>query len=259
MNKIKIAFFDVDGTLIDMNKKVISEKTRYTLNKLKENNIIICLATGRTPVTLPKVEGVTFDAFLTFNGSYCFNEKESIYSNPISHEDIKKLIANATAMKRPVSIASKTRVAANGKDDDLVQYYSFANLEVEVANDFDELVKEEIYQIMLGCCKEEYEQLLKGVDGAQITAWWDRAVDVIPKNGGKGAGVRKMLEYYGLTEDEAIAFGDGNNDIEMLQAVGLGVAMENASADLKAVADDMCGHVAEDGVYHYCLEHGLLD
>jgi len=40
--------------------------------------------------------------------------------------------------------------------------------------------------------------------------------------------------------------------------VGTGVAMENASEKLKAVATDHCGHVAEDGIYYYCVEHGLI-
>lgn len=55
-----------------------------------------------------------------------------------------------------------------------------------------------------------------------------------------------------------MAFGDGNNDIEMLRSVGTGVAMANASDDLKAVADEICKDVAEDGIYHYCLEKGLI-
>ena len=44
----------------------------------------------------------------------------------------------------------------------------------------------------------------------------------------------------------------------MLHAVGKGVAMENASEQLKAAADEICGHVAEDGIYYYCLEHGMI-
>ena len=111
---------------------------------------------------------------------------------------------------------------------------------------------------MLSCRAEEYAAILRDVTGAKIAAWWDRAVDVIPATGGKGTAVRKILEYYGLRKAEAMAFGDGNNDIEMLEAVGTGVAMENASDDLKAVADDVCGHVARDGIYHYCLRHGLI-
>ena len=67
-----------------------------------------------------------------------------------------------------------------------------------------------------------------------------------------------MLEFYHLDAEDAIAFGDGNNDIEMFHAVGTGVAVENASEQLKAEADEVCGHVAEDGIYYYCLERGMI-
>ena len=55
---------------------------------------------------------------------------------------------------------------------------------------------------------------------AKIAAWWDRAIDIIPLSGGKGVAINKILDYYQLTKEEAMAFGDGNNDIEMLEAVG---------------------------------------
>ena len=64
MNSIKIIFFDIDGTLIDMRTKRISEKMLETLIRLKENGIILCIATGRSPISLPFFEGVEFDAFL---------------------------------------------------------------------------------------------------------------------------------------------------------------------------------------------------
>lgn len=258
MNKIKIIFFDIDGTLIDMQKKEITERTVETLRRLQEHGILICIATGRTPTTVPRFEGVEFDAFLTFNGSYCYNQKEDIYANPIPAEDVKQLLANAAAMNRPVSIATRNRIAANGKDKDLADYFSIAKEEVVVADDFEQVAQEEVYQMMLGCIGEERVRLLEGVKNAKIAAWWDRAVDVIPGDSGKGIGVEQLLRYYHLDKSEAMAFGDGNNDIEMLQAVGAGVAMENASPELKAVATEICGHVAEDGVYHYCLEHGLI-
>lgn len=83
-------------------------------------------------------------------------------------------------------------------------------------------------------------------------------MDVIPKSGGKGNGIQKILEYYQFDKEEAIAFGDGNNDIEMFEAVGNAVAMGNASEKLKEIATDICGHVAEEGVYNYCVDHGLI-
>ena len=76
--------------------------------------------------------------------------------------------------------------------------------------------------------------------------------------GGKGIGIEKILDFYNIERAHAVAFGDGNNDIEMLQSVGTGIAMQNASAQLKAVSDDVCGDVSADGIYHYCLAHHLI-
>lgn len=258
MEQIKIAFFDVDGTLVDMQKKKISPRTVEMLQRLRQKGILICMATGRTPVTVPKFDGVDFDAYLTFNGSLCYNSTGVMFSNAIPPEDVQKLIYNAAALGRPVSIATKDRVTANGYEEDLAEYYSFAGIPLEVTEDFEEVSRQEVYQVMLGCRVCDHPALMQGVAGARITGWWDRAVDVIPANCSKGRGVEKILEYYGFDRKAAIAFGDGNNDLEMLQAVGTGVAMENASPQLKAVADDVCGHVAEDGIYHYCLRHNLI-
>ena len=99
---------------------------------------------------------------------------------------------------------------------------------------------------------------MKNAGNAKLAAWWDRAADIIPADGGKGTAVREILRYYGLTEEEAAAFGDGNNDIEMLRAVGTGIAMGNASEDLKAAADEVCGTAADDGVYFWCRNNGLI-
>lgn len=258
MDEIKIVFFDIDGTLIDMGRKEVSPKTLEALRRLKGRDVILCLATGRGPLTLPRFEGVEFDVFLTFNGSYCFNRERTIFSNPLAGEDVKTILQNAASIHRPVSIATKDRLVANGRDEDLVEYFSFAKRGVEVSDEFEDAAKGEVYQIMLGCRKADRPLLLRGTANAKIAAWWDRAVDVIPADGGKGEGIRQILSYYHLDRPAALAFGDGDNDIEMLQAVGHGVAMGNASEQLKAAADDICGGVAEDGVYHYCLAHGLL-
>ncbi len=156
MSKVKIIFFDIDGTLIDMTKKAISDKTVETLIRLKENGVKICIATGRAPGSVPKFEGVDFDAFLTFNGSYCYNSSDTILSTPIPKVDVEKMIENATKINRPVSIASKDRVVANGTDKDLSDYFGFAKQEVPVSDDFDEVLKDEIYQMMMGGRNDEY-------------------------------------------------------------------------------------------------------
>lgn len=258
MNNIKIVFFDIDGTLFKIHTNEMSPRTLETLQKLRANGIKICIATGRSPMGLPKFKGVEFDAYLTYNGSYCYVTDATIFSNSLSNEDVKQILRNAAKMRKPVTVALKSEMSSNGVDMDLKTYMAVENLDLEVSEDFEEKVKDEVYQIMLACCPEEYDTILEGVRHAKIATWWDKAVDIIPANGGKGMGIESVLNYYGFNKSEALAFGDGNNDIEMLLTVGTGVAMGNASEDLKAVADDVCRDVAEDGIYHYCKEHGLI-
>ena len=253
MKDIKIIFFDIDGTLIAMDKDTISDKTLEALKRLQANGIKLCLATGRGPMLVPHFDGVEFDAFLTYNGSYCYDHEGTLYRNCIPSKDIETIVNNAVKIGRPVALATKDR-----KDQDLIDYYAFGNAEVEVAKDFEEVKKETVYQVLMGARKEEYQDILKGVQAAEITAWWNRAVDIIPINAGKGIGIEKVLKYYGIEKSQSMAFGDGNNDIEMLKAVGNGIAMGNASDDLKAVADEICGDVSEDGIYQYCLENELI-
>lgn len=258
MNKPAIIFFDIDGTLLDFGKKDLSPQTRETLLKLRTNGTRICIATGRSPLAVPMFEGVEFDAYLTYNGCYCYEGSRTIYSNPMPQADVQTIIRNAAAMERTLSVATKDRLISNGTDPDLEEYYAFGNQKVTISEEFDEVSRGEVYQLLMACRKEEYAQVLQNTHGAKITSWWDRAVDIIPAGGGKGTGISKMLEYYGIDRSQAMAFGDGNNDIEMFQAVDMGVAMENASDDLKAVAADTCDHVAEDGVYRYCVKHSLI-
>ena len=258
MPQTKIVFFDIDGTLIDMQTKQITPKTVEALHRLQDSGVKLCIATGRSPMVLPKIADIEFDAYLTFNGSLCYDKQGVIFSNPIPHADVLHFIRNAAALGRPVCAATKDRLAANGRDADLVDYFAIAGLEVPVAQDFEAVCRQDVYQFMLGSRKEEYPALMDGVPGAKIAAWWDRAVDVIPAAGGKGTGVEKTLAHFHLDRAQAMAFGDGGNDLEMFGAVGLGVAMENASPALKAAAGDVCGHAARDGVYHYLKDHGLI-
>lgn len=257
MKDIKIVFFDVDGTLVHMGAKDLSPKTVEALTRLRERGIKLCIATGRSPSALPKL-AVEFDAFLTFNGSLCYTKDETIYNHPIAIKAVLQLVSNAQKIGRPVCVAGRKRLAANGWDQDLSDYYDLAGLVLTVSEDFEEACREDIYQVMLGARESDEYSVADGVEGVQAVFSWDRAVDVIPSNSGKGTGIRKILEYFGFSPSQALAFGDSNNDMQMLQAVGTGVAMGNACDRLKAVADEICGTAAEDGIYHYCLEQGLI-
>ena len=235
MRKPRIIFFDIDGTLIDMEKKQVTPLMLDTLHRLQANGIRLAIATGRSPMTIPLWEfpGVQFDVLVT-------------------------LRRNSAALGRPLCVATESTLAAYGNEQDLDDYFAVAKIPVPVTPDFDTIASGTVYQIMMGGRKDEYSRILQDVRGAKIAAWWDRAVDIIPAAGGKGNGIAVVLQAYGIPKADAMAFGDGNNDLEMFGAVGTCVAMANGSADLKAAATHLCGSCAEDGIYHFCADNGLI-
>ena len=257
MKDIKIAFFDVDGTLVNPRTGLISARTKETLIRLRQKGILLCIATGRPPASLPDLTGLPFDAFLTCNGALCYTEDRIIAETTIPADAVQKVIANAAALGRPVTVALRDRLAANGTDPDLAEYYRMAGLELTVAEDFDAAAGGHVYQMMLGCRISDHGDIIRGADGVAITYSWDRAADVIPIGGGKGIAVMQILEHFNLSADQAIAFGDGFNDRRMLQTVGTGVAMGNADPRVTAVSMYQTASNNEDGIGVFLREHLL--
>ena len=95
MNPIGIIFFDIDGTLVDPATGCVSEKTYEALYRLRQNGILLCLATGRGPAALPDFGGFLFDAYCVFNGSLCYTRDETIHSHPLSPADVAAVLKNA--------------------------------------------------------------------------------------------------------------------------------------------------------------------
>lgn len=256
---IKIAFFDIDGTLIDPGSGILSEKTVVALQGLRAKGIRTCIVTGRSAACFPDFGELEFDAFAGANGALCYVGKELIFSNAIDPEDVATILGNAAALGLPVAVAAEEGISANGYGQDLADYYTLANLELEVDPEFERYCRQPLFKVMIGCRPADHPALLAGTKDVKLAISWDRAVDIVPKTAGKGAGIQSILDYYGLDVSQAIAFGDSYNDMEMLLAVGHGVAMGNAVEELKAIAQDVCLSVSQDGVYHYCLAKGLID
>lgn len=258
--QIEIIFFDIDGTLRDMETGTISDKTIYTLQQLQKNEIRICLCTGRSPAVIPDFGTVVFDALLTYNGSLVFDGKgNALRQAGLLKSDVKQIIANAQKLGKAAGLAGERELFANGWDQDLSDYYAISRVVLERDPDFESKLENQIiYQMMCGVSGNQYQELMEGVQQAEIAAWWPRAVDIIPKGDGKGDGVRCVLEHFGLPQEAAAAFGDGDNDIPMLRACGTGICMANGSARLHEAADCSCPAVGEDGIYQWCVANALI-
>lgn len=208
---------------------------------------------------MPQVDGVTFDVYLTYSGSYCYTGAgEIIFNNPLHKQDVLQIAKNSQEINRPMVAATVDRMAANWVDEDLHEYYLMGGIDLKPAPDFQQVLQDDVYQIMASGRVPERPNMIKDTENAKIVAWWDIAFDIVPADGGKGRGVTKVLEYFGLQTSEAMAFGDGNNDLEMFQAIDYCVAMGNGSEDLKKIAWATCGNCEDDGIYHFCKENKLI-
>ena len=97
------------------------------------------------------------------------------------------------------------------------------------------------------------------LDECAVTSWNDTGIDIIPKNGGKVAGIRRFMLQHGIAQSEIMAFGDGENDIQMLKFAGVGIAMGNADDEVKAAADYVTDSVDENGIEKALRHFHLID
>ena len=144
-----------------MEKKRITERTLDALRRLQQNGILLAVATGRSPLIVPKFDGVEFDVFLTYNGSYCYDRRGDIFAIPIPPQDVQTLIQNAAALGRPVSVAGRTQLLSNGTDDDLTAYYAIGGRAPVISDKFDEVSRGEVFQLLMGCRRQDWPAILK--------------------------------------------------------------------------------------------------
>ena len=114
-----------------------------------------------------------------------------------------------------------------------------------------------IYQAIL-YMSEEDQRKLPPMPGIRLTSWTLGGADLIPATGGKAAGIAKVLQHYGIDKSETMAFGDGQNDVDMFRAVGTAVAMGNACREAKEAAHHITDSVDEDGIYNALKHFGIL-
>ena len=117
---------------------------------------------------------------------------------------------------------------------------------------------ENVYQFIVYDSESKVQQLMENLTDCKENVWNPMAFDIIPKRGGKAAGIRQILEHFKIGQEEIMAFGDGDNDIDMLRYAHIGVAMGNAGENVKTHADYVTACVDDDGIYKALKVYGLL-
>lgn len=245
---MKAVFFDVDGTLISHKLGLVPESTKTALDKLSEKGIKRIIATGRHIVELSKlpVSNIKFDGYVLLNGQLCFDAYGNIISeNPITGEDKDRIVKLFHESSVPIMLVEKDCL-----------YINFVNQYVELAQqaistpvpEIKAYTGNEIYQAVAFEKKGDEERFSSLLPGCTVTRWNDYAIDIVAASGGKVSGIQEYLKQNNIKREETMAFGDGENDIEMLKYVRIGVAMGNADAHVKEIADYVTASVDEGGI-----------
>jgi len=244
----KILFFDVDGTLYN-SEKILPASAKEALFEARRNGYEIAIATGRAPFMIQSLlEELDINTYVTFNGQYVVYRGEVIYTNGVGKDELAKIIAFGEARNEPVVFLDDKRMIASVGNNDMV-VESLNTLKYEYPSiDSTYYMQNDVYQTLIFMEEKDEHLYREAFPNVEFVRWHRYSCDILPKGGSKATGIEKVLDKIGLTLNDAIAFGDGLNDIEMLQAVGTGVAMGNGHERVKAVATHIAEHVDEDGL-----------
>ncbi|KAB7705637.1 Cof-type HAD-IIB family hydrolase [Bacillus aerolatus] len=256
-----IVFFDIDGTLLDHDKK-LPDSAKEAIRLLKQDGHIVAIATGRAPFAFKELcEELDINSYISLNGQYVVLNGEVIHKNPLNTDELQALTDFSAANHHPVVYMDHEGIKSNVKYHVHIKE-SIGSLKLAFSHpdhDPEYFKNREIYQTLLFCTNEEEAAYTGRFQEFNFVRWHEYSMDVMPKGGSKAIGIEKVIERLGLTREQVYAFGDGLNDIEMLQYAGNGVAMGNAHDEVKKIAKHVTKDVGENGIAHGLELVGLLE
>lgn len=258
---IKAIFFDVDGTIIDMKGGGMHDSTIKALNILHDKGIKLIISSGRhkSLMELQKKDfhGIPFDAYILLNGQYCADvDMVPFFTKAFNKEDLKSFVEYIKKGDKPYRFFESDYYydsSFNEKEYNYLVELGYKDYLAPIEDPVRSL-KENTLQISAFLKRDMDEEVLSHFPNAKILRWHEGSADFLPKDGGKEVGMKKVLEHFNINKDETMAFGDGENDIGMLEYVNIGVAMGNALDGLKERADYITDDIDKDGLYK-ALKH----
>ena len=260
--KIKALFFDIDGTLVSFKTHKIPASTTEALERAKANGVEIYISTGRpTPLitVLGDIEHL-IDGYITANGAYCFAHNEDVCLHAIPANDVETMVEAATRQHFFCVLVGTKNLCIYQPDEkfqrifvDMLQVKAF-----EQGVTIDEILKEPILQMSPFITPQQEEALMQKLTGCLSGRWHPEFTDVTSRWADKGQGLHAMARHLDFSMEETMAFGDGGNDISIIEQAAVGVAMGNSVEELKKVADYVTTSVDEDGVKNALERYGVI-
>ncbi|MFV0558249.1 MAG: Cof-type HAD-IIB family hydrolase [Enterococcus sp.] len=246
----KLFAFDIDGTLLDSNKQAL-QSTREALVALRQAGHLVTIATGRSRFHAREIiRDLEFDNYILCNGAAAFLNHQQVYRNLLNREELDRFIAHTNTLGIDTAFISMDdikRFTSNNIErmDDAMRSFG---AQLPTINPLF-LEEQDVYQALAFYDRSYEGQFDLDYPSLSFVRWHENCVDVVPKGGSKAATILSVAETVGIARENVIAFGDGQNDREMLREVGLGVAMGNATPDIQAEANFVTDTNDNDGIF----------
>ena len=246
---IKAIFFDIDGTLVSFKTHEISKTTLEALYALREKGVKLFIASGRHLLIMDNLSGFPFDGYVCMNGSLVFDRGKVIYSHPLDQADAASVIDLAETGQIPCVLFTEKNVAMNCRTERTEQLFRMIRLPEPEYASLMPYKSGPVSQFTIFLDQEREDALLApALKHSVTTRWHPEFTDIVPENISKAGGISRVIAGYGIGREEVMAFGDGGNDVEMIEYAGIGVAMGNALPDVRKHADYVTSTVDEDGI-----------
>ena len=265
----KIIAVDIDGTLFNSKSK-ISEKTQKALeNALREGNIVV-IASGRDPKgVIQYAEALKLDQYdgllSNYNGARITNydTQELLINHTLDLSEMKKLLEFSEDLDINYTIYYDGKCYTNSMDTyKLKDTSSKNNMEIIYDPKLSYNIDFEPNNVLFACHPDKINESIAKIDDVfndkftfvKSTPYY---YEVMPKGISKGKSLLEIAKYYDIPIEDTIAFGDEENDLTMIEAAGIGVAMGNAIDLVREAADYITLSNDEDGIADY-LEKFVL-
>lgn len=260
--QIRMIAFDMDGTVL-YDGDEISDKLQGILKRAIDQGIYVVPCTGRGLCEMPrtvKALGITHSA--TANGALIRDERQDqvLHTNLIPWEMAAEIYHELKKIDAFVTVHIDGLVYFKGDDEQYVRdlYHLCEYIPVHLTMDAEALVREKQRDLekvyARSHTEEEHRQIMEVISGRYPLFYSSSAVGNMEFSAldcSKGTALQWLCDHLGVDPSQVVAFGDGENDKEMLRFAGIGVAMDNGNALCKEAADVVIGTCSEDAVADY--------
>ena len=263
MNK-KIVFFDVDGTLY-LPEIGVPDSAKEAIARLSDNGHIPIICTGRTRCLIPdELIDLGFQGIIAGAGTYIEYEGKVIENLLVDDPLIREIRSFLKKHQVKYVIEGPEHIYYEKKDEGeeysyITKLFKFFGEDILKALDSDTTIrmnkmsctlsKDTDPEMVMPKLEENFQPIYHG--GIQM-------FELVPRGINKATGIETLIKYLDIDQNDTFAFGDSNNDIEMLEYVDTGIAMGNSYPEVLERIRHKTKSIKEDGIYHGLKMFGLI-